>query len=127
MLLSKSRVYYLFFWSFVAALHYKSVFKPLGEVRSHDNEEFFHVYVNDAAVFSKYISLKNYLDAIPQGKHILVHFSEARLVDHTVMEHLHHYENDYISQGGKFEVIGLEKHKSISHYPLAARKLIEFI
>ena len=97
------------------------------EVRSPDNEEFFHVYVNDAAVFSNYISFKKYLYAIPWGKYILVDFSEARLVDHTVMEHLHHYENDYISQGGKFEVIGLEKHKLISHYPLAARKLIKFI
>jgi len=38
------------------------------------------------------------------------------------MEHLHHYENDYISQGGKFEVVRPEKHKSVSMHPPAARK-----
>ena len=108
----------------VNGLPLRSVFKPLVEVKTHDDEKLYKVYVTDAAVFSNYISFKKYLDAIPKQKHIIVDFSEARLVDHTVMEHLHHYENDYVSQGGKFEVVGLEKHKSVSMHPLAARKLI---
>jgi MFS superfamily sulfate permease-like transporter len=101
----------------------RSIFKPLVEVRVHDNEEFYQVYVTDAAVFSNYLSFKKYLDAIPRQKHIVINFSEARLVDHTVMEHLHHYENDYVAQGGKFEIVGLHQHKPVSLHPLAARRL----
>jgi len=101
----------------------RSVFKPMVEVRKHDHEEFYNVYVTDAVVFSNYINFKKYLDVLPRQKHIVVDFSEARLVDHTVMEHLHHYQNDYIAQGGKFEVVGLERHKAVSSHPLAARKL----
>jgi MFS superfamily sulfate permease-like transporter len=101
----------------------RSMFKPLVEVRKHDNEEFYQVFVTDAAVFSNYLNFKKYLDAIPRQKHIVVNFSEARLVDHTVMEHLHHYENDYVAQGGKFEIVGLHEHKPVSLHPLAARRL----
>lgn len=108
----------------INGLPLRSIFKPLVEVRHHQYEDFYEVYVNDAAVFSNYLSFKKYLDAIPRQKHIVVDFSEARLVDHTVMEHLHHYQNDYISLGGKFEMKGLEKHKPVSSHPLAARKLI---
>jgi MFS superfamily sulfate permease-like transporter len=107
----------------INGLPLRSIFKPLVEVRKHDHEEFYQVFVNDAAVFSNYLSFKKYLDAIPRQKHIVVNFSEARLVDHTVMEHLHHYENEYVAQGGKFEIVGLHQHKPVSLHPLAARRL----
>lgn len=87
------------------------------------HDDIYTVYVSAAAVFSNYISFKKYLDAIPKSKHIIIDFTEAKLVDHTVMEHIHHYQNDYLATNGKFEIIGLENHKSISEHPLAAKRL----
>lgn len=101
----------------------KNIFKPLIDVKHEAHDDIYTVYVSAAAVFSNYISFKKYLDAIPKSKHIIIDFTEAKLVDHTVMEHLHHYQNDYLATNGKFEIIGLENHKSISEHPLAAKRL----
>jgi MFS superfamily sulfate permease-like transporter len=107
----------------INGLPLKSVFKPVIEILHMEDTDVYRVDVFNAAVFSNFIGLKKRLDAIPKGKDVTVDLSAARLVDHTVMEHLHHYENDYISSGGKFSIIGLDNHKPISGHPLAARKL----
>ena len=73
-----------------------------------------------AAIFSNFISLKKILDKIPRGKTITVDLSKSKLVDHSVMEHLHHYQREYINDGGKFKTIGLEQHKRASQHPLAS-------
>ena len=62
------------------------------------------------------------LDAIPQGMHVTMDFSNTHLVDHSVMENLHHFEADYISAGGTFTIIGFDEHILLSEHKLAARK-----
>jgi len=44
-------------------------------------------------------------------------------VDHTFMEQLHHFEEDYHNSGGEIIISGLSKHKGLSSHPLASRKL----
>jgi len=82
----------------------------------------FSVHVPRAAVFTNYLSLKEKLESIPKGKVVHVDFSETPYVDHTVMENITRFKNDYEQSGGHMKLIGLEHHLALSDHPLAARK-----
>lgn len=97
-----------------------SFFKSNVTVSFHDDQ--YLVEVNKAAVFTNYMGLKAKLDAIPQGMHVTMDFSNTHLVDHSVMENLHHFEADYHAAGGTFTIIGFDEHILLSKHKLAARK-----
>jgi MFS superfamily sulfate permease-like transporter len=101
----------------------KYIFKPLFTVFEDREKEEFTVDVFHSAVFSNYIKLKKSLDALPKGKTINVDFSNANLVDHTVMENLHHYQHDYEHSGGKFILRGMSHLQKKSDHHLSSRKL----
>lgn len=82
----------------------------------------FSVHVPRAAVFTNYLSLKEKLESIPKGNVVHVDFSETPYVDHTVMENITRFKNDYEQTGGHMKLIGLEHHLALSDHPLAARK-----
>jgi MFS superfamily sulfate permease-like transporter len=73
------------------------------------------------AVFSNYLGIKKKLYAIEKEKHLEIDFSECKVVDHSVMENLHTFENDYRSSGGHCHIVGLDYHKARSPHPLAVR------
>ena len=98
----------------------KYIFKPLFTVQEKDG--VYTVDVFHSAVFSNYIKLKKSLDALPRKKTIKLDFTNANLVDHTVMENLHHYQHDYEHEGGKFMLSGLDHLKKSSEHDLASRK-----
>ena len=100
----------------------KYIFKPMFSVNTSSDGNEFTVDVFHSAVFSNYIKLKKSLDSLPRGKKIIIDFSNANLVDHTVLENLHHYSLDYKNEGGIFEIVGLEKLKSLSSHELSAKK-----
>lgn len=106
----------------INGLPLKYMFKPLFTVTKNDGETEFTVHVFHSAVFSNYIKLKKSLDLLPRGKSVCVDFSNANLIDHTVMENLHHYQHDYENEGGKFLLCGFENHQPLSNHELAARK-----
>jgi MFS superfamily sulfate permease-like transporter len=97
-----------------------SVFKASVDIE-HEIPGLFQVKVRDAAVFSNYISLKNCLETLPTGQHVIIDLSQTRLVDHTVMENLECYRADYALSGGQVDITGLQRHKAVSSYPTAAR------
>lgn len=99
----------------------KYIFKPLFTVQVKD--DVYTVDVFHSAVFSNYIKLKKSLDGLPRKKTIKIDFTNANLVDHTVMENLHHYQHDYEHEGGKFMLSGLDHLKKSSEHDLASRKL----
>lgn len=80
------------------------------------------VSVRKSAVFANWISLKKKLQRIEEPTSITLDLSECKLVDHTVMENLHHMQEDFHHDGVKFEIVGLDDHKSFSKHPLATRK-----
>lgn len=106
---------------FINGLPPKFMFKPLFSVNIDENDRYI-VEVFHSAVFSNYIKLKKSLDSLPRNKTIIIDFTNANLVDHTVMENLHQYQHDYQSNGGIFEFEGLQEHKPFSNHKLAARK-----
>ncbi len=97
-----------------------TLFKPNVSVR-HDNENTYHIYIAKSATFTNYIAFKQFLERIPKGKHIILDFSGAEIIDHTVMEHLHYLSDTYIKAGGKFEMLGLDNLTPLSGHPLAVR------
>ena len=96
------------------------IFSPKIEVKV-DNDMHF-VYVPRSAVFTNYLNLKSKLESLPKGKKVQVDFSDAPYVDHTVMENVTRFKNDYEQSGGSMELLGFEHHVMLSDHPLAARK-----
>jgi MFS superfamily sulfate permease-like transporter len=82
----------------------------------------YQVLVGGAAFFANFFSLKSDLSTIPEGKTVIFDLSKTATIDHTVMEYLHHYCEDYERRGGRAVISGLDQHVSTSNHPLAARK-----
>lgn len=77
--------------------------------------------LGEAALFTNYLGLKKILDKVPAGRQLSIVLNNTRLIDHSVMENLHHFEEDYVRAGGHVTFVGLEGMRSVSGHPLAAR------
>ncbi|MCA0426583.1 MAG: SulP family inorganic anion transporter [Bacteroidetes bacterium] len=99
----------------------KGMFRPFLTIDMKD-EDNYHVDVEHSAVFSNFIGFKKRILELPQGKNIIIDFSNTRLIDHTVMENLHEIQNNYRRMGGTFEIVGLDEHAPLSTHPFASRK-----
>lgn len=100
----------------------RSLFRPKVNVHYEAIVDRFQVDIHNVAVFSNYLSLKSQLDQIPRGKDVRVNFDNATLVDHTVMEHLHTYQERYNRAGGTMELEEMGHLIPRSQHPLSARK-----
>jgi len=98
-----------------------SLFKANYEVVDKVNET--QIIVRGAATFSNFLGYKKLFMKLDHKKTIVFNFTEAKLVDHSFMEQLHHFEEDAHTHGGKVIWTGLEKFSPFSNHPLAARKL----
>ena len=85
-------------------------------------DKAYLVRISKAAVFTNYLGIKQTLGAIPEGLNVTIDLEDTRLVDHTVMENLHHFQHDYEENGGTVELIGLDTHQAVSKHHLAARR-----
>jgi len=85
-------------------------------------EGHYILKLQDAAVFTNYLRLKDKMDAIPPGLRVTVDASEVKLVDYNVLSNIEHFGIDYIADGGEFELIGLDKLNSFSSHNLSTRK-----
>lgn len=104
----------------VMGVSLKNIFMSHVKIHDEGNGRFVAKITGDA-VFSNYLGIKRKLHTIAQGQHIQIDLSECRLVDHSVMDNLHLFENDYRATGGHCHVIGLDSHKSLSKHPMAVR------
>ncbi len=84
--------------------------------------DVFHVRLGGAEFFANVLAMKKDLAMLPRGKTVVFDLSETSTIDHTVMEFLHHYCEDYERAGGVAELLGLDNHASRSSHPLAPRK-----
>jgi MFS superfamily sulfate permease-like transporter len=88
-----------------------------------EHADVYDVKVKDSAIFSNLLGFQKMWKALKPGKKIVFDFSEAKLVDHTFQEALHHFEEDYHVTGGTIKITGLTGHKAFSPHPLAAKKV----
>lgn len=105
----------------INGLPFNSLFKAPISV-SFDDDKHYLVEIEKSAVFTNWLGIKGKLEAIPAEMEITLDLSNTKVIDHSVMENLYHFQHDYREMGGKFSIIGLEKHKPLSEHHLAARK-----
>ena len=79
------------------------------------------LHLGEAAVFTNYLCLKGELEKTPQAGSVAFDFSETKVVDHSVMENLHHFQEERARGGGSVEFLGLDELAPVSGHPLAAR------
>lgn len=99
----------------------KAMFKADVQI-SFDGDGNYLVEISKAAVFSNFLGIKDKLESIPAGMNVQIDLGKTRLVDHSVMENLHHFQHEYEENGGHCEILGLDDHKPLSTHKLAARK-----
>jgi len=98
----------------------KSLFKAQYEMRK--DETITYILISGSAVFSNLIGYKKVLSNLPPNEHVIVDFTATKLVDHSFMEFVHHFEHEYNAKGGDFKIRGLSEHKALSEHHLATRK-----
>jgi MFS superfamily sulfate permease-like transporter len=96
------------------------IFKTPTEVSFNENK--YLVKISKAAVFTNFMGIKRKLEAIPQGFDVEINLEDTSLVDHSVMENLNHFKQDYEAEGGKVNIMGLDLHRAVSGHELSARK-----
>lgn len=99
----------------------KSLFKAHYTVEQ--SEATTVVRAREAAIFSNLIGFKKLLDTLPGQATVAFDLSQTRLVDHSFMAFITHFANRYNEEGGQFKITGLERHRALSHHPLATQKL----
>ncbi|MDD2660360.1 MAG: SulP family inorganic anion transporter [Methylococcales bacterium] len=87
------------------------------------NADTVLVQIIGAAIFSNFMALKNELVRLEKGKTVIVQLNNAYLLDHTVMEAIHHFQQDYENEGGKCVFFGLETQDTYTRHPLAVRRM----
>ena len=104
-------------------LKLSQVFCMAYHVKQTENQTH-HITVSGAAVFSNFLSLKSLLADFPKQHTVFFDLSETDLIDHTVMEFIYHFTEDYNQAGGKCKIVGLDEHESFSEHHLAARRKV---
>ena len=84
------------------------------------DDEHITLKLDGSALFANFLPMKKALDNLPRGKHITLDLSNAYLIDHTVMEFMHDFIQDYESHGGHCQQIG-NAILTFSDHDLAAR------
>lgn len=112
-----------FFIHLLNGVPLKSFFKAYLEVEQ-ISEDTCKIHASESAVFSNWIPFKRQIEQIGlvQRNNIIVDVSDAKLIDHTVMEKLHEMQQDMAAEGLRLDIVGLELHQALSGHGDAARK-----
>ncbi len=76
--------------------------------------------LQSAAGFHSFMDIRAKLDKIPNGKNVVIDFSEAGFVDHTVHERLFDFSREYELNGGTISMQGKEDHAPYTNFRSAA-------
>ncbi|CAG9931787.1 SulP family inorganic anion transporter [Candidatus Nitrotoga arctica] len=99
----------------------RSMFKARYTLKEKEDE--YNLTIQGAAIFSNLMGFKNAFNQLKTGKKVELDFSKAKLVDHSFMEFLKHFEEDYTHTGGTVIVKGFDRFQPFSNHPLAGRKV----
>ena len=109
-----------FFFHIINGAPLRSLFKARYVL--HEYNDFYTINVIDAGIFSNLIGYKKLFRQLKPGRKVTVNFSESKIVDHSFLEALHHFEEEYVHTGGDVKVQGFDNFKALSNHPLATRK-----
>ncbi len=82
------------------------------------------VTVSGSAIFSNFIKVKKQIISLGYTENVTLDVTHCKLVDHSVIETLHHLKDDFKSEGGSLNIKGIEEFKNVgkSKHHLAARR-----
>ncbi len=109
-----------FFFHILNGAPLRSLFKARYDLSENNGD--YQMRVFDAAIFSNLIGYKKVFNRLKPGKKVSINFSDTRIVDHSFMEALHHFEDEYQHSGGSVSILGFDNFKAFSNHPLATRK-----
>lgn len=106
----------------ILTAHLKGLFAtPVRRTRVHrlGNRESYAVYLSSSTSFNL-LKLEKNLELIPPSADITLVFTHmARVVDHTTLEQLHHFQEQCLREGRRCEIRGLEILHRFSNHPLS--------
>ena len=82
------------------------------------------ITINGPAVFSNFLSFQKLIDSVPPKDKLTLDFSYSNYIDHSFLENIHIYEEDFFHNGGKLEIKGMENFHYLSNHPFSGRKKI---
>lgn len=110
----------------VAKVPLKTFFKMMydsGTELKSDGENTFVLNVKGIANFLTSIKYDKLLKQIPKGTKVFIDFSQARLVDYSILEETYEFQRLHNLEGGKVMVHGFDKHVSSSSHKLSLKLL----
>lgn len=99
---------------------FSSLFKAKYSIKVIGDQHYFDL--EGSAVFSNLIAFKHVFEEIPPRKIVIIDFSKVKFIDHSFMDFLERFEEDYHYEGGRVTIVGFEKFKNLSKHHLSARK-----
>ncbi|MFM7729335.1 MAG: SulP family inorganic anion transporter, partial [Flavobacteriales bacterium] len=80
------------------------------------------VKIEEAAIFSNFIPVKKQILTYDLQSRVTLDFTKCNFIDHSVIETLHHMQDDFKVEGGEMKILGIEELKAVanSKHPLAA-------
>jgi MFS superfamily sulfate permease-like transporter len=103
----------------VRGVWFSNLFKIHFTIQQQDNNTII-VKLSGSALFSNFLPLKKALARLEPGKTIILDFTDGYLIDHTVMEFIHDYKQNYEARGGQCRKVGKALER-FSDHSLAAR------
>ncbi len=91
---------------------------------SRPNDKTIVVKIIGSALFSNFQSLKTAVNELEPGKTVVFNFTSGYLIDHTVMDFIHDFSEQYTDQGGHCLEVGRAL-ETFSDHKLAARLMTE--
>lgn len=79
------------------------------------------IEIFEAAIFSNFIPIKSKILSFPHNSDVKIDFRKCYFIDHTVIESLHHMQDDFKNEGGSLTILGIGEFKPTSHHHLASR------
>lgn len=95
--------------NFASGLKIRELFKS--DIRIEEEGDKYRVTIGGSLSFSNILSLKEELGTIPEGKHVVIDASGAKLIDHTSMVLILNFLEEY-KDSGEIHFIGLDRHTS---------------
>ena len=99
----------------------RNIFRP-NTLLYQESDHQYHLSVRAFSNFLNFLGIKKKLDSIPRDSTVIVDFSLSEFVDHSVMDQLHDYYQNFRMAGGNLEVVGLDDLSTSSSHPLAPRQ-----
>lgn len=74
-----------------------------------------HISLKGALGFTNFITIKKAILKFDFTEHVILDVKECKLIDHSVIENLHHIQDDFTVEGGRLEILGIEEFEPITN------------